>query len=155
VLNGMGTEPPYAATKPLRVETLRLDGPGPGEVFVRVKAAGLCHSDLSVINGNRPRPLPMGLGHEAARIVEGIGPDAEGFDAAPLGPGDHVVFVFVPSCGHCEPCTQGRPALCEPGAAANGAGTLLSGARRLSRPDGQPVHHHLGVSGFADYATVS
>lgn len=154
VLSDMGTEPPYAATRPLSVETLRLDGPGPGEVFVRVKAAGLCHSDLSVINGNRPRPLPMALGHEAAGVVEEIGPAAE-FDAAPLRPGDHVVFVFVPSCGHCEPCTEGRPALCEPGAAANGAGTLLSGARRLSRPDGQPVHHHLGVSGFAEFATVS
>lgn len=155
VLDAMGTEPPYAATKPLSVETLRLEGPGPGEVLVRVKAAGLCHSDLSVIKGNRPRPLPMALGHEAAGVVEEIGPDTEGFDAAPLRPGDHVVFVFVPSCGHCEPCTQGRPALCEPGAAANGAGTLLSGARRLSRPDGQPVHHHLGVSGFAEFATVS
>jgi len=70
-------------------------------------------------------------------------------------PGDHVVFVFVPSCGHCEPCTVGRPALCEPGAAANGAGTLLSGARRLHSGDGTAVNHHLGVSAFADFATVS
>ena len=72
-----------------------------------------------------------------------------------LKPGDHVVFVFVPSCGHCEPCTVGRPALCEPGAAANGAGTLLSGGQRLHRRDGSAVSHHLGVSAFADYATVS
>jgi len=153
VLAAMEVAAPYAASQPLTVETLELDPPGPGEVLVRIKAAGLCHSDLSVINGNRPRPMPMALGHEAAGIVEEVGP-VEGA-RSDLAPGDHVVFVFVPSCGHCEPCTVGRPALCEPGAAANGAGTLLSGARRLHRPDGTTVHHHLGVSAFADYATVS
>ncbi|MBT5415429.1 MAG: zinc-binding dehydrogenase, partial [Rhodospirillaceae bacterium] len=68
--------------------------------------------------------------------------------------GDRVVMVFVPSCGHCMPCMEGRPALCEPGAAANGAGTLLSGARRLGGTGG-PVHHHLGVSAFAEHAVVS
>ena len=72
-----------------------------------------------------------------------------------LSQGDHVVCVFVPSCGLCEPCAEGRPALCEPAAAANGAGTLLSGERRVHRPDGTAVHHHLGVSAFAEYATVS
>ena len=61
-------------SKPLTLETLELDPPGPGEVLVRIKAAGLCHSDLSVINGNRPRPMPMALGHEAAGIVEEVGP---------------------------------------------------------------------------------
>ena len=98
--------------------------------------------------------MPMALGHEAAGIVEEVGP-LEGGGESDLKPGDHVVFVFMPSCGHCEPCTVGRPALCEPGAAANGAGTLLSGSRRLHRSDGTPVNHHLGVSAFADYATVS
>ena len=141
---------PYEHSKPLAIEELELDPPGPGEVLVRIKAAGLCHSDLSVINGDRPRPLPMALGHEAAGIVEEVGPGV-----ADLAPGDHVVCVFVPSCGHCGPCAEGRPALCEPGAAVNGAGTLLSGARRLHRADGTPVQHHLGVSGFAEYATVS
>src|SRR5689334_8539204 len=155
VLNAMGAEEPYASSKPLTIESLELDRPGPGEVLVRIKAAGLCHSDLSVINGNRPRPMPMALGHEAAGVVEEVGPAEGGVGGTDLQPGDHVVFVFVPSCGHCEPCTEGRPALCEPGAAANGAGTLLSGARRLHREDGTPVNHHLGISGFAEYATVS
>src|SRR5690349_4585997 len=150
VLNSMGTEPPYAASQPLSIQELELDPPGRGEVLVRIAAAGLCHSDLSVINGDRPRPMPMALGHEAAGVVEALG---EG--VGDLKRGDHVVMVFVPSCGHCLPCTEGRPALCEPGAAANGAGTLLSGARRLRREDGMPVNHHLGVSGFAEYATVS
>ena len=71
-----------------------------------------------------------------------------------LAVGDHVVMVFMPSCGHCVPCAEGRPALCEPGAAANGAGTLLSGARRL-HCDGVTVNHHLGCSAFADHAVVS
>lgn len=154
VLESMEMPAPYAQSRPLAIERLQLDPPGPGEVLVRIKAAGLCHSDLSVINGHRPRPLPMALGHEAAGVVEELGPNAGGV-ATGLAVGDHVVFVFVPSCGHCEPCNQGRPALCEPGAASNTAGTLLSGGRRLHRSDGTAVHHHLGVSGFAEYATVS
>ncbi len=149
VLNAMGMQPPYADSKPLSIENVELDPPGHGEVLVKIAAAGLCHSDLSVINGDRPRPTPMVLGHEAAGIVEALGPGVED-----LKKGDHVVLIFVPSCGHCLPCAEGRPALCEPGAAANTAGTLLSGARRLHR-DGSPLHHHLGCSAFAEYATVS
>jgi alcohol dehydrogenase len=149
VLEQMDAKRPYAASKPLRIEEVDLDGPGPGEVLVRIVAAGLCHSDLSVINGDRPRPLPMVLGHEAAGVVEEVGPFVDD-----LKRGDHVVSVFVPSCGHCSPCMEGRPALCEPGAQHNGAGDLLSGARRLRR-DGKSVNHHLGVSCFAQYATVS
>jgi alcohol dehydrogenase len=149
VLYGMDAKPPFAQSRPLSIEEVELAPPGPGEVLVKIAAAGLCHSDLSVINGHRPRPMPMALGHEASGIVEELG---EG--VTDLQRGDHVVLVFVPSCGHCEPCAEGRPALCEPGAAANGAGTLLSGARRLSR-NGQPIHHHLGCSVFAEYATVS
>lgn len=149
VLRRMGAEPPYAVSRPLSIETLDLEGPGRGEVLVRIAAAGLCHSDLSVINGDRPRPLPMALGHEAAGVVEEVGEDVPD-----LARGDHVVMVFMPSCGHCLPCGEGRPALCEPGAAANGAGTLLSGRKRL-RCDGAAVNHHLGVSAFAEYAVVS
>jgi alcohol dehydrogenase len=149
VLRRMGVEPPYAETKPLSIETIELDPPGRDEVLVRIGAAGLCHSDLSVINGDRPRPLPMALGHEAAGVVEELG---EG--VTDLVRGDHVVMVFMPSCGHCLPCAEGRPALCEPGATANGAGTLLSGARRL-HCDGAEVNHHLGCSAFAEYAVVS
>src|SRR6188472_4058947 len=149
VLDEMGASAPYAQSKPLKIETIELDPPGPGEILVKIAAAGLCHSDLSVIEGNRPRPMPMALGHEAAGVVEDIGPGVD-----ELQKGDHVVMVFVPSCGHCLPCSEGRPALCEPGAASNGAGTLLSGERRLHR-NGAQVHHHLGVSAFAEYATVS
>lgn len=149
VLRETGAKAPYAESKPLKIETLELDPPGPGELLVQVKAAGLCHSDLSVINGSRPRPTPMALGHEAAGVVKEVGAGVTRFSV-----GDHVVLVFVPSCGHCVPCAEGRPALCEPGAAANVAGTLVSGERRLHVGDGD-VHHHLGVSAFADHAVVS
>jgi alcohol dehydrogenase len=150
VLNAMGATTPYAKSRPLTIETLELKSPGPGEVLVKMAAAGLCHSDLSVINGDRPRPTPMALGHEAAGVVEETGPGV-----TDLVRGDHVVLIFIPSCGHCNPCAEGRPALCEKGAASNTAGTLLSGERRLFRGDGSPVNHHMGTSAFADYAVVS
>ena len=150
VLSTMGASAPYAKSKPLSIEQVDLKAPGPGEILVRMGAAGLCHSDLSVINGDRPRPTPMALGHEAAGVVEALG---EGVHD--LAKGDHVVLVFVPSCGHCAPCAEGRPALCEPGMKSNTAGTLLSGERRIFRGDGTPVNHHMGCSAFADYAVVS
>ncbi len=149
VLTVMGAPRPYATSRPLMIDEVELDGPGPGEVLVRVRAAGLCHSDLSVIDGNRPRPLPMVLGHECAGIVEELG---EGVHDLKVG--DHVVAAFVASCRECEPCVQGRPALCEPAAVSNTAGTLLGGGRRFHRAGGEP-YHHLGVSAFAEYSTMS
>jgi len=149
VLNKIGLPPPYATSRPLEIVDLDLAPPGRGEVLVRIRAAGLCHSDLSVIDGSRPRPTPMALGHEAAGIVEALGEFV-----TDLAVGDHVVLVFVPSCGRCGPCAAGRPALCEPGAKANGAGTLLSGERRLSFR-AEPINHHLGVSAFGDHAVVA
>ncbi|MFL1406807.1 zinc-dependent alcohol dehydrogenase family protein [Marinobacter sp. M1N3S26] len=150
VLQAIGAERPFNETRPLVIEELELDPPGDNEVLVEIKAAGLCHSDLSVIDGNRPRPVPMALGHEAAGIVKEVGNGVRD-----LKPGDHVVAVFVPSCGHCEPCAEGRPALCEPAAKTNNAGTLVCGEHRLHRADGTAVNHHLGVSAFADHAVVA
>lgn len=154
VLSAMGAGHPYADSRPLSIETVTLSAPGPGEVLVAIRAAGLCHSDLSVINGDRPRPLPMALGHEAAGVVEALGPSLELEGVNDLQIGDHVVMVFMPSCGHCAPCAGGRPALCEPGAAANGRGELLAGGRRIFR-EGEAVNHHLGCSAFAERAVVS
>lgn len=153
VLETTGAAAPYATSLPLRVQRIELDPPGSGEVLVKIGASGLCHSDLSVINGDRPRPVPMVLGHESAGEVVECGPDVRD-----LRRGDRVVLVFVPSCGGCVPCAEGRPALCEPGAAANVAGTLLSGERRVHRATGggdERLQHHLGVSCFAEYAVVS
>ena len=154
VLRAMGAARPYAASRPLSLETVTLDPPGPGEVLVAIKAAGLCHSDLSVINGDRPRPMPMALGHEAAGVVEALGPSLGEGGVGDLAVGDHVVMVFMPSCGHCDPCAGGRPALCEPGASANGRGELLGGGVRL-HGEGGDLHHHLGCSAFASHAVVS
>jgi|SRR5580700_4361753 alcohol dehydrogenase len=149
VLRAMGATRPYSASGPLEIADVELDAPGSGEVLIRIVAAGLCHSDLSVINGTRPRPMPMAIGHEAAGVVLKLGPDV-----GDLAVGDHVVMVFVPSCGHCGCCAEGRPALCEPGAVANRNGTLLSGATRLRDARGS-IHHHLGCSAFATHAVVS
>jgi alcohol dehydrogenase len=149
VLDKLGAEQPYANSKPLSIAEVDLDRPQQGEVLVEVKAAGLCHSDLSVINGDRPRPTPMALGHEAAGVVAEVGPGV-----TDLVSGDHVVMVFVPSCGGCLPCAEGRPALCEPGNAANGRGVLVGGGHRLSR-NGQPINHHMGVSAFSTHVVVS
>lgn len=149
VLRASPAVPPFAVSRPLTIEEVELLPPGRDEVLVRVRATSLCHSDLSVIDGNRLRPVPMILGHEAAgEVVE------TGAGVMDLASGDRVVMVFVPSCGHCMPCAEGRPALCEPAAIANAAGEMLAGGRRLA-VDGEPIHHHIGVSSFAEYAVLS
>jgi len=150
VLRQMGLPAPYVASRPLAIETLQLAPPADGELLIKVRAAGLCHSDLSVIDGSRPRVMPMVLGHEAAGVVEACGAGVTAF-----APGDHVVFSFVPVCGHCDPCASGRAALCEPGAKANVAGTLLGGTQPFATGEGVALHHHLGVSGFAERTVVS
>jgi alcohol dehydrogenase len=147
----MGRPGPYAETRPLALTELEIDDPGPGEILVRVRAAGLCHSDLSVIDGTRPRVMPMALGHEAAGEVVALGPETD----PGLSPGDHVVLAFVPACGKCRFCIRDRPALCEPAAEANTAGTLLGGGMRLRDPEGRTIHHHLGVSAFSEHIVVS
>lgn len=150
VLRVMGLAKPYSASMPLKIENLTLSPPGFSEVLVRIRAAGLCHSDLSAINGSRKRPVPLAMGHEAAGEVVELGPGVSGFEI-----GDHVVMSFSPSCGHCGPCQEGRAALCEPGLKANTEGVLMNGERCLSDASGHEVNHHLGVSGFADHAVVS
>lgn len=150
VLREMGRPAPWSESLPLTRTELELDGPGPGELLIRVRAAGLCHSDLSVIKGTRPRVMPMALGHEGAGEVVETGDSDSTFS-----PGDRVVLAFVPACGECDYCRAGRPALCPPGAAANNAGTLLGGGIRQRDGDGLPIHHHLGVSAFSDHVVVS
>ncbi len=150
ILYEMEKPAPYALSKPLMVAEVTLQRPGPGEALVKVVGAGLCHSDLSTIDGSRPRPMPMVLGHEAAGIVQEVGSHVQD-----LAPGDHVVFSFVPMCGRCLPCAAGRPALCEKGALANGAGTLLDGSRPFRDRNGRILNHHLGVSAFSDHTIAS
>jgi alcohol dehydrogenase len=150
VLRQIGLPAPYAQSRPLSIEEVELADPGPGELRVKIHAAGLCHSDLSAINGDRPWPVPIVPGHEAAAEVVEVGSGVLDLKA-----GDHVVLVFRPSCGACPDCSVGRPALCGPGGESNAAGGLLGGYRRLSLVGGGTLHHHMGCAAFAEYATVS
>ena len=150
VLETIGAERPYARSRPVAVRELQLDPPGPGEILVRIEAASLCHSDLSVVNGSRVRPLPMLLGHEAAGRVEELGEGVQD-----LAVGQRVVMAFLPRCGECAGCRTDGKMPCIPGSAANNAGSLLDGGMRLHNPGGEEVRHHLGVSGFATHAVVN
>ncbi|AYF98280.1 alcohol dehydrogenase catalytic domain-containing protein [Protaetiibacter intestinalis] len=149
VLERTGDPRPYVESRPLAVRELELDPPGAGELLVRIEVAGVCHSDLSVVDGSRPRPVPMLLGHEAAGIVEVLGAGV-----TDVAVGDRVVMTFLPRCGACAGCASAGRMPCEPGSAANAAGELLGGGHRL-HADGASIAHHLGVSAFADHAVVS
>lgn len=148
VLHAMGRARPYRASEPITFLELDTPKPGPNEVLIQMEAAGVCHSDLSVVNGSLPKRLPLVLGHEGAGIVVEIGP---GVDTLSLG--QRVVLTFMPRCGECRECATGGRIPCRLGAAANRAGTLLSGEVRLSQ-DSEPIYHHVGVSAFAEYAVV-
>lgn len=133
--------------KPVSVEEVQVESPRAGEVMVKIKACGVCHSDLSATNGTIPMPPPTVIGHEAAGIVEEVG---EG--VADIAVGDHVVIVWVPMCGRCRYCVEGRPALCD--MAARAATNLPDGTRRFKDKDGNDLNHMAGVGVMAEYATV-
>jgi len=149
VLYEQGLPRPYADSRPLKIETVDLEGPGEGEVLVKVAGAGLCHSDLSTIDNSRPRTLPTIPGHEGAGVVAEVGPGIRD-----LAPGDHVVFIFVPSCGSCRNCARGRPNVCLRWPELRARGELMTGGRRLSR-NGRFIAHYSGISCFAEYAVVA
>lgn len=149
VLEEIGLERPYTESKPLNITELDLDDPGPDEVLIRIRAAGLCHSDLSVVDGNRVRPTPMLLGHEASGVVEKVGENV-----TDLSVGEQVTTVFLPRCGECKNCLTDGKLPCTPGTAANNDGVLIGDHVRLHR-EGEEVRHHLGVSGFATHAVLN
>ena len=126
------------------VERVHLDAPGPGEVRVRVEAAGVCHSDYHYMSGDLTCRLPAVLGHEGAGVVEETGPGVSSVRA-----GDHVLFLWRAGCGACAYCAAGRPALCGAGQESRETGTLRSGMSRWSDESGD-VFHFLGVSCFAE-----
>ena len=150
VLYEMGLSQPFTESLPLVVDEINLENPGKGEVLVEIAAAGLCHSDLSVLDASRPRVMPMVLGHEASGIVREIGAEVKDFEV-----GDHVVFSFVPICGGCGYCIEGRAALCSKGAKANVEGTLLSNQKRFADDKSQVLNHHLGVSAFSQFTVAA
>ena len=140
----------YGTSRPLSIEELVAPQPRAGEVGVEIILSSLCHSDLSVVNGARLRPLPMALGHEAVGRITQLGDGVEH-----LKIGMKVVLVFVPSCGSCRACAAGRPALCHRAAVSNNDGDLLHGPALLRGPNGERINHHLGVSAFADFSVVA
>ena len=135
---------------PLRVETVLLEPPREGEVLVRLAAAGVCHSDLHLVEGHlRGRRTPTVLGHEGAGVVESVGAGV-----TRVAPGDRVALCFMPSCGTCAPCRAGRGNLCEPASEASFGGTMLDGTTRLRLEDGTPLMHFLSVACFAERCVV-
>ncbi len=126
--------------KPLVIEDVGLEEPGPGQVLVKTAAAGICHSDLHFIDGAWPTPLPAVLGHEAAGVIERAG---EGVTY--VEPGDHVILLFVPFCGRCEYCSIGRPNLCT-------KARVTSPTLRIGDKMGVPF---AGMSAFAEYMVVN
>jgi alcohol dehydrogenase len=140
---------PYEISKPLSIEDIKISPPLENEILVKVMGAGLCHSDLSVINGSRIMPLPLVLGHEGSGEVVELGSAVKDIKV-----GDHVSFQFSPSCGRCRRCLEGRPQVCELAAATKGKGELMSGGSRLSDLDGNVLNHHTGISCMSQYSVV-
>ena len=134
--------------RPVEVLEVDLAPPKAGEVLVRVAACGVCHSDLHVVEGHMPEPLPLVLGHEAAGIVEEVGPGVDTLET-----GDHVVLALVPNCGECDECRRARPNFCSLGARMATEGTLADGTSRLSL-NGTTLHHFNSISSFAGHAVV-
>ena len=148
VLRESGLPRPYSSSRPLSIEEVDLEAPREGEVLIQIKAVGLCHSDLVAISGERGKPMPIVVGHEAAGIIVELGKNVIDFEV-----GNHVVPSYVASCGKCDMCKSGRPALCEPATISNAQAVLRDGTTRLKK-DGKIIHHHSGVAGFAEYAVL-
>ena len=134
----------HAVREPLRIEDVDVAAPGPREVVVRTAAVGVCHSDLHVVEGGLPNPLPMVVGHEAAGIVEAVGGEVQH-----VAPGDHVIACLSIFCGACEYCLAGRPNRCD------GAATMRRAdeAPRLGR-NGARVEQFAQIGGFAERLLV-
>ncbi len=136
--------------QPQKAEEVILDPPGPGEVLVKVGAAGVCHSDLRLAEGSLGTfRIPIILGHEGAGVVVALG---EG--VTHVKPGDHVAFCIIPACGACGSCREGKPTLCELAGLNGGRGSLMDGTSRLHLASGEPLKHFLFVSCFAEYTVV-
>ena len=139
----------YEANTPLSIETVRVLPPNPGEVQVRMHAAGVCHSDLHVMKGDQPIAMPIILGHEGAGIVEAIGKGVTS-----VAEGDHVIPIWRMSCGICEYCLGGKPALCDVGTAMRFTGKMPDGKTRFENGNGDPILHYAGVSTFSELSTM-
>jgi S-(hydroxymethyl)glutathione dehydrogenase/alcohol dehydrogenase len=134
--------------QPLSVESAELDGPGPGELLVEIKAAGVCHSDLHPARGDWAMRVPVVLGHEGAGIVREVGPSV-----TRVRTDDHVVLCWAPACGVCPPCKEGRAVLCDRLEKVTYRNKLPSGAARL-HARGKDIAPFLGTACFSDFVIV-
>jgi S-(hydroxymethyl)glutathione dehydrogenase/alcohol dehydrogenase len=134
--------------QPLSVEPAELGAPGPGEVLVEMRTAGVCHSDLHPARGDWPMKTPVVLGHEGAGVVRDVGPSV-----SRLAVGDHVVLCWAPACGVCPACREGRAVLCDRLEKTTYRNKLPSGATRLRARD-RDVAPFLGTACFADFVVV-
>ncbi len=139
----------YEPNTPLIVEEVDLAPPKAGEVLVKIKAAGLCHTDLHYITGDMMGVMPIVLGHEGAGIVEAIGDGVKR-----VQPGDHVLMGVNTTCGYCNSCLAGKPYQCENAEMPLVLGTQYDGTTRLSK-DGEDIHHCFFQSSFAEYVVIS
>jgi S-(hydroxymethyl)glutathione dehydrogenase/alcohol dehydrogenase len=137
-----------ATGQPLSIERVKLAPLRPGDVLIRNRASGLCHTDLEVVDGSLHYPLPIVLGHEGAGVVEAVGSAV-----TQVARGDHVVASWNPHCGHCFYCDRALPILCEPFTREQPAGNLLDGESRLSW-QGRRLNHFSVVSSHAEYSVV-
>lgn len=139
----------YESGKPLRIETVQLEGPRAGEVMVEIKASGVCHTDAYTLSGADPEGLfPAILGHEGAGVVVEVG---EGVTS--VKPGDHVIPLYTPECRQCEYCLSFKTNLCQAIRATQGRGVMPDGSSRFSI-DGQMIHHYMGTSTFSNYTVL-
>ncbi len=139
----------HAPKQPLTLETVEIGALQPDDVLIKVRASGLCHTDLEVIEGTLAFPFPIVLGHEVAGVVEKVGSSV-----TTVKPGDHVICSCNPHCGHCFYCERDQPILCESYTQAQMNGVLLDGKPRLHL-DGKPLHHMMHVAGYAEYCVVA
>ena len=140
----------HAPQTPMSIETVGMTGLKPNDVLVRIRAAGLCHTDLEVIEGSLRYPLPIVLGHEAAGIVEQVGAAARGAKV-----GDHVVLSWNPHCGHCFYCDRDAPILCEQYLGEGPNALPFDGEGRTTLADGSPLRQLMFLGSFAEYCVVS
>ncbi len=139
----------FGAGQPLSIETVRLDGPGLGEVLVEIKASGICHTDKFTLSGGDPEGIfPSILGHEGAGIVVDVGTDVTS-----VAKGDHVIPLYTPECRECKSCTSHKTNLCTSIRATQGKGVMPDGTSRFSL-NGKPVMHYMGCSTFANYTVL-
>jgi S-(hydroxymethyl)glutathione dehydrogenase/alcohol dehydrogenase len=134
--------------KKLDIQEVDVEKPHAGEVLVKLAAAGICHSDYHVMTGHLLGPSPAILGHEGAGVVAEVGPGVTA-----VKPGDHVIIMWRLSCGICEYCSDGRPALCPAGGQIRSTGKLLDGTTRF-KFKGQEIKHFAGASTFAEYTVI-